>query len=94
MKSVATTVMPYHRYIIDYPPETYPLPAFSLSPSICTESFPFSYWKDSIQPIPSSPLIGEAIFFDDHLLTLKAETSNSLHAGIYNIRVKSLLPNH
>lgn len=32
MKSVTTTVMPYHRYIIDYPRETYKIDRFTLTP--------------------------------------------------------------
>lgn len=94
MKTVATTVMPYHRYIIDYPVETYQLSPFTLTPSICTDTFKFSYKKDSTLTIPSSPTIGESIFFDDMKLTFKAETSDSTHAGLYQIRVISQLPNH
>lgn len=94
MKSVTTTVMPYHRYIIDYPAETYSIAAFTRTPEVCTDKFDFSYWKGSLPAIPLSPVIGEAIFFDDMKLTFKAETSDSTHAGVYQVRIQSLLPNH
>ena len=55
-----TVLMPYHRYIIDYPPSTYKLAPFTIDPAN-TDDFPFWYMRVSTLLLPT-PL---PIFFDD-----------------------------
>jgi hypothetical protein len=86
--------MAFHRYIIDYPPETYQYTPFTLPSGVCTDPYSFWYCRVSTPLIPLSPLIGEAIFFNDWFLTFKAETSDPSHAGFYTISVTGTLPNH